>query len=257
MIFFARSPPTLPLAVAVSVSLSRSISKLPSAQTCANCANMRKHRANRFVFAHYMHKHAQTCTNMHKHAQTNTNVCADDPIAKRRTSSAQTCVNIQNLAQTCANNAQTMHKHCANTAQTLRKHCANTAQTLRKHCANIAQKIHKPAQTCANIISAQTLCKDACIRANYAPTLGKHWANTAQTMRKHSANIVHCANNAQTMRKHAQTCGNITSAQILRKDACIRAKTSANYARTLCKHCTMMSSIKVSKLLLTGMIHLV
>jgi hypothetical protein len=89
------------------------------------------------------------------YAKTYTNVCADDPIANPRRSSAQTCAN--------------MRKRCTNIC----KHCANTKQI------------------CADIISAQTMRKDACKCANTTrtQTLCKCCSYYAQSMRKHRANI--------------------------------------------------------------------
>ena len=140
------------------------ISKLPCAQTAQTSTNMRKHCANVFVFAHYMHKHAQTCANLRKPKA----MFAQMAVFAKKMSFAQTCANIaQTLRKhctnlhkpaqtyTCANIAQTLRKHCASIAQALRKHCANIAQTLRKHCANIVQTLRKH---CANLRkTAQTL----------------------------------------------------------------------------------------------------
>jgi hypothetical protein len=79
---------------------------------------------------------------------------------------------------------------------------AVTAQTLRKHCVNISQ-------ICPNIISAQTMRKDACICANIAQTLRKNCSNYVQTMRT-MCKLFFCTKIVQTLLKRcanvAQTC---------------------------------------------------
>jgi hypothetical protein len=96
------------------------ISKLPCAQTCANCVNMRKQCAKAFVFAQtcskllclLKHAYAQTCSNMCKHGQTYNCVCSDDPIAKQKISSVRKHAQTRaNLAQTSANTVQTIQNH--------------------------------------------------------------------------------------------------------------------------------------------------
>ncbi len=142
-----------------------SISKLPSAQTCANCANMHKHCANVSVFAHYVRKHAQTCANMRKHAQTYTHVCAGDPITRQMVAHGlllfakrlrNVCARLEPFTLDYAIFAHGLRFVCAMFAQYV---YATFAQRLRNVCATFARKGF--CQT-VRVNTAQTHLRSTC-----------------------------------------------------------------------------------------------